>query len=198
MTTRNDDIAKSGLLVRPFRQRWLIPNTFVLVLSAIIGGGCAITPQIGLFSETKAFDFADYPNNGVAATGRYGEWAWLADETKSTDALVLADVWANSAFVAGSSSSDELHATSSSVSLRDAPRVVSSASPHQSFAWEERFDLVIGRVSDLGNLSLPIRADDRPFALAIAGNQSSRRVAKRLPNGILALSSVVPANGNGP
>ena len=170
----------------------------MLVLSAIIGGGCAITPRIGFLSKTKALGFGNYQNNGVAATDRYDEWALLADESKKTGALVLTDVWTKSAFVTRSFLSDGLHATSSSLSLRGAPRVVASASPQQSLAWEEPFDVVIGRVGDWGDLSLPMHATDRPFALTIAGNQSSRRVANRLPNGILALSSVVPATRNGP
>ena len=198
IATRCDDSVMSGRLVRFSQNMRRVPIAFVLVISAAIGGGCAITPRISFLSEAEAFGFDNDQKNGVATTTRYDEWTRLADETRRTDALAPIDTWEHSVFVTHRSLSDEWHTISSRLSLRRVPRVVASASPHQSSAWEERLDLVVGRVSDWSDICLPTLAADRSLSLSIAGGQAPLRVANSLPNGLLALSSVTPTNHSGP
>jgi len=193
IATRYDDSAVPGRLGHIFQDMWRVPIAVMLVISVAIGEGCAITPRISFLTEPEAFGFDNDRNNGVSATDRYDEWTRPADYTRRTDVPTPIDTWEHSVFETRRSLSDEWHASSSSLSLRGVPRVVASASPYQTSAWEERFDFVFGRVSDWSDICQPTRAADRSLSLNIAKGQSPLRVANSIPDGLLALSSVTPA-----
>ena len=99
IATRYDDSVMSGRLVRFSQNMRRVPIAFVLVISAAIGGGCAITPRISFLSEPEAFGFGNDQMNGVAATSRYVDWTLLAAETRRTVALAPIDSWKPAVFV---------------------------------------------------------------------------------------------------
>jgi len=169
----------------------------MLLFPAVISGGCAITPRIGLIPLAKTIGYSENHDNVVTYDNGRNDRAWLAaaPAVQRTDGLELAGGGPNTNFTRRTRWAGASQTTPSRLSLRQTAHTLTPVAPPRSTAWLEQLDPIIGRVGGSGNLGTWVRIRrpilDESIALTLDGDPPTGHSAGKAPARNLARSSVI-------